>query len=177
MSGYSRTKSGTLECEYQEELSILLHIEVPVAKAAQQKTLPRLVFDPAGTGAHPVATVRRLLRRDQVRALLSNRSVLVRVVNVAQPAETLDLPFAPDVLQFPATPENYATPVVAATGRFRFLLVRLYNNLPGRRLSMDSAPGGDSTKQFSARRDPPTCSVLADGDWWGRAASTPQIKS
>lgn len=93
------------------------NMEVLVVHAAPQTALPRSVLAPTDTVGYPVDTVKRLFSRDQVRARLDIRPVLLRVVDGAQPAEVFDLPFAPEVLRLPVAPGNLMTLSEVATDR------------------------------------------------------------
>lgn len=112
-----------------------------------------------------------MFKRDKVHAGLDFCPVLMRVVNLAQPARIPDLPFTPDDLRILTAPKKLTATAVEATSCLCLLLVMLDGSLPGRRLSADSAPVVDSAKSFGVKEDPLHGSVLGDRDWWGRATS------
>lgn len=88
----------------------------------------------------------------------------VRVVDVTQRAEAIDLHLAPDVLLVPTTPGDLTTRAVAAPGGPRLLLNSLYGSLPVWRLDKDSTPDGNSVDLFGVREGPPLGDAFGDGD-------------
>lgn len=102
--------------------------------------------------------------------------VLLLVMDVAKPAEVVDLPLAQDVFQVPTAPGDMTIRVVEATGRPRLLLIPLYGDLPVRLLSVDSTSGAGSTESFGVREDPPLSDVFDGGAWWRRVASPARAK-
>lgn len=152
------------------------HVEVLVAHAAPQTTLPRRVLASTGADGYLVHPVEGVFKRDRVRGELDIRLVLVFVVNEAQLAKVLNLTLAPDILQVPAASKNLTTWSVAATSHSRLLLVLLDGNLLVRRMSAEGAPGGDSAESLGVKEDPPLDHSLGDEDWWGCAALIARAK-
>lgn len=122
------------------------HIEGPVVHAALQMALPRRLFASASTAGYPALSLKRLFGRDQVRARLDIRQVLVLVVFAAQQAEVWYLTLALDVPQVPAASGTSTTGAVTATRRSLLFLVQVDRNLFDRRWSTDSAPSEDSSE-------------------------------
>lgn len=105
------------------------HMDVLVPRAALQSALScraLVLADAAGCPGHPI---KRLFEGDQARAGRDIRLVPVRVADMAQPAEILDLPISPDGLQGLATPKNLTARAVAATSLPRLVLVLLNRSL------------------------------------------------
>lgn len=140
-------------------------MEVLVAHATPEPTLLSRVLAPVDAAGYPVHPVKRLFKRGQFRARLDIRSMLVHVVDQAQPAEVLNLFFAPDVLQVAAASKNSKTHVAVATSSPLLLSAPLDDNLPGQRRGADSVPGGDSAVSLLVKENPQFGSVLVDGDW------------
>lgn len=103
---------------------------------------------------YPVHLLKWLFKRDQLRARLDFRPVLVRVVHVAQSAELVSLPFALNVLEVLGAFEDLTTRTVASTGRPRLLLVLLYGNLSVRGLDTDSTSRENNDQSFGVKSDP-----------------------
>lgn len=164
VGGKGRVNSRPLGYEYQEKLGTKPHLKVFVVCAAPHAAFPRRVFAPSDAVRYPVHPIRCLLIDDQVRAGSNTRPVLVRVVNIAQPAEILPLPLLPDVLQVPAASVDLTTRSVAATSRPRLFLVLFSSSLPGWCLGSDSTADGSSAKPSGIKEGPLLGNNLSNGD-------------
>lgn len=147
------------------------HREVLVVRAALQAALPYRVLAQLYSVRCPAHRAKLLLKGRQVRARSDWHAVAVRVVDMAQTAEVLDLPLTSDELQVTSTPETLKTRAVAPKSRPRVLLVLLNGSLPSRRLSTDAAPDGNSAESFGIKESQPLCNVLGSRGWWEGAAS------
>lgn len=83
---------------------------------------------------------------------------------MAQPAEVLDLFFAPDVLAVSTAAGNLTTQTVAAKSRPRVRLGMVDGNLPDRLLGAAGAPGRDSASPFGVGGNIPPRMVLGEED-------------
>lgn len=89
--------------------------------------------------------------RCQVRAVSDIRPVLARVVDSAEPAQVVELHFAPDVFQIPAAPVDLIAWTVAETSRPRLFLILVDGGLAGRRVSAYGAPHKCSQELFAVQ--------------------------
>lgn len=130
------------------------HMEMLAARAALQAAFLCHFLAPADAAGYPVHLMKRLVEGDQTSAETDIRPVPVHVVDMAKPAEVLDLLFTLDILQVSAAPENLTTLAVAATSRSLLFLALLNGSVSGPRLGTDGAPDGNSAKSLGAKRMP-----------------------
>lgn len=89
----------------------------------------------------------------------------MRVVNMAQPAEIVNLSLTPYVLQVPASLQSLARRAVAAASLVHLLLDLVKGSLAIRRLSRDGTPDENNTEFFGVNKDRTLRNAAGSGEY------------